>query len=314
MLHYADLCSRADAGALANLSHLPNPSDWQATYAKLQASTQRFLIIADEFNKVYSAKGLADIVAQFHLIGQATEGRVSAVLSGSSAALFNLCYGHIDPATQAKYPSYNGVSLNSGRYTDLRMQPARGREQFRRVLEHIQHAAQQGHKEHQFFSQGDLEKVDVALRDERRLMQLYALTGGKFRYLKEFFTASTDSTPGAYSTLISRIIRDFNEQWAADLHFEGVMRKLVELREGLRATARGTDSAADEAFWAEAWLDAKQLSAAGLSEYHAYELGDKNLLFVESTKAGLRVTFETGIQEDLCRVPAHLERQSSRSL
>ncbi|KAL6072361.1 hypothetical protein QOT17_005500 [Balamuthia mandrillaris] len=311
MLYYAYLCSKGDASALANSSDfLPGERwEWHHTYNRLLASEQRFLIIADEFNKVYSVENLGDVVAHFHSIGMATEGRVSAVLSGSSAALFNLCYAHIDGDTRANYPSYNGVSLNSGRYTDLRMKPARSKEQFQSVLKHILQAAKQGHKDHQFFNERDLTKIEQCLSDERRCMQLYAITGGKFRYLKESFDNDNDSDgSAAYSALVRRIVREFGEQWTSDKQFVVVMKKLVEKKDAICAAVRENKDTADKSFWAEVWLEAKDLAEAGLTEHHIYELGDKNLLFVDSTKAGLRVTFETGIQEDLCR--ARMEKVS----
>lgn len=66
--------------------------------------------------------------------------------------MFNLCYRHINPTTQAKYPSYHSMSLNSGCYTDLHMQPAHGGEQFMRMLEHISQTAKYSHKKHHLFN------------------------------------------------------------------------------------------------------------------------------------------------------------------
>jgi hypothetical protein len=146
---------------------------------------RQFLIIADEFNEVYSAKDQAYIVAQFHSIGQATSGHVLPILSGSSAVLFNLCYGHINSTVWVKYPSYCSVSLNSQQYTDLHMLPAHGHEQFWSMLKHISQVAKYSHEKHHFFNKHDLQNVMAALNDNCLLMQLYALTGGRFCYLKE---------------------------------------------------------------------------------------------------------------------------------
>jgi hypothetical protein len=48
-----------------------------------------------------------------------------------------------------------------------------------------------------------------------------------------------------------------------------------------------------------------ELLDARILEAQIYEMGDMNLLFMESTKAGLQVMFKAGIQEDLCQVCNH---------
>ena len=84
----------------------------------LKKSKKRFLIICDEFDKVFKFEDSIGpkIISQFQSLGGDTEGIFFPLISGSSSALYNLCMAHRPGMVDlAKYPSFKNISLNSGR-------------------------------------------------------------------------------------------------------------------------------------------------------------------------------------------------------
>lgn len=73
MMYYTNLCAQGST-ALGELPLSPPNNNWQVALTYLAGMSEQwwFLIITDKFNKVYLAKDLANIMAQFHSISQAT--------------------------------------------------------------------------------------------------------------------------------------------------------------------------------------------------------------------------------------------------
>jgi hypothetical protein len=97
--------------------------------------------------------------------GGASEGVVSAIISGSSVALFDLCF--VTPRSEsfssARFPSKCSISLNSSRYTALSVAPLDGREDFIATLEHIVKSHKSSPTDLRFFTDDNVGKIKELL-------------------------------------------------------------------------------------------------------------------------------------------------------
>ncbi len=226
---------------------------------------KRFLIIADEFDKVYrnEAKG-RQIVAQYQALGGSACGRATAIISGSGAALYDLCFPTMrtnNEQLKSAYPAYEATSLNSGRYKKQRFTPIREETKFKEVLQHIVESSEnpETNTTMKFFSQEITSRLKTILHegDEKEVESLYYLTGGRFRTLQ----AALQDQKQAAAELIEKFYGK-----SGDALFMGLVKALVEKRQQqLEANPAMTA-------WDITWLEPDELIE--YAKIDIYSLGD----------------------------------------
>lgn len=229
------------------------------------SSGKRFLIVADEFDKVYKneAKGKT-IVAQFQALGGGTEGKATAIISGSGAALYDLCFPTMHTnikQLQQSYPAYEAVSLNAGRYKQQRFTPIREPTKFNQVLQHIVESSENlaTNPTMKFFSKELTNKLKTILQEgnEKEVDSLYYLTGGRFRALQSVLQDQRQ--------VADDLIRKFGEN-SNNASFMRLVKALVQKRqEQLEANPART-------VWDATWLEPDELREYNKTDI--YSLGD----------------------------------------
>jgi hypothetical protein len=165
-----------------------NPYDIVEVMHLLRKNKIRILFIADEFQTVYSvaSKIGGPIIAQCLSIGNSTDGLICAVLSGSSAAMRDLCYCHLSDDLIKSYPSYTSyASLNNSKYTILAAKPISLRTDFNDLCEHIVRT-HSGNKE--FMNADLLKKLEEVITKPHEMEQLYLACGGRYRLINDALT------------------------------------------------------------------------------------------------------------------------------
>jgi hypothetical protein len=244
-------------------------------------------------------------------IGGDTEGRVTAIISGSNSALLHLCYA-TTTASQFptnRYPSFGGVSLNSGRYSDVRSRPIQSKEEFEAVIKHIICSSSGENNDDStsdddndssddastdsdnvkvddftFFSPNDIKHLK-RIQKQGQLEDLYTLTGGKFRNLQ---------------------IAVQNPKGLTDTHIRSFLQNSTN-REYMLAVEKLCKTA-DEKRMAKTysvWTPVSFTISITTSEFDLqsiYACGDSNLLLVEALHNTINVSFEAPIIEKLWKV------------
>ena len=126
-----------------------------------------------------------------------------------------------------------------------------------------------------------------ALNDEQQLKQLYALMGGRLHYIEELCLQTKEDS--SKSCLVDCILHEFFNEWTSNPSFRVVMKKLVKDTINMASAGLPKGEAAVDPFWAKAWVHFTELSDAQILEAWLYKMGNNNLLFMELSKAGLRV-------------------------
>jgi hypothetical protein len=252
---------------------------------EIKISNLSFIIIVDEFDKVYKfpnrVRGM-EIIQQFQAIGGGTDGLITAIISGSSAALYDLCFGLHD-VLDNQFPSYTGISLNNGRYTVLRSHPLRRKEQFLEILTHIVENDETDHEDMKFFDSNLVRKIKKIIErsDDEQLEQLYMMSGGKFRNLQQSLKSTTEYLLDS----MRKFIENYNGTFAE------IIKRLVAKREKYQSKA---------SIWEDTWLELDDMNDLDISKI--YQLGDTNKLFVVQENCKIKVTFETMLQLQFWKV------------
>lgn len=210
------------------------------------------MIVADEFDKVYKneAKG-RQIVAQFQALGGGTCGKATAVISGSGAALYDLCFPTMwtnNAQLKSAYPAYEANSLNGGRYKKQRFTPIREETKFIEVLQHIVESSKNSETKSsmKFFGEDLSGRLETILQEknEKEVESLYYLTGGRFRTLQAVLQDQKQAA--------AELIRKFDEN-SGNAPFMALVEALVKKRE------QELEADPAKTVWDITWLEPDEL-------------------------------------------------------
>ena len=126
------------------------------------------LFVVDELDQIFRSDSAIgkQIIGELAEIGNSSKGRVHCIISGSSSRLRQLCFSKLPNKDKAEFPNYEGIDLNSTKFSARWIHPFLGKNDFINVF--------------RILHENDYDQLD-----ESEKVKLYILTGGNGRHMAE---------------------------------------------------------------------------------------------------------------------------------
>ena len=97
------------------------------------------VVIADEFQNCFRFEfdSVCNHIGDFFEFGEARDGRIHCIISGSSSVLRQLCFGKLPAHRAPQFPAYRGFDFNSTKYQPVWIYPFLQRADFEQVLQYF---------------------------------------------------------------------------------------------------------------------------------------------------------------------------------